>query len=142
MKAEIRRQKAEGENMKIGSFHSSSFIPHPSCFTFGFTLLEIMIALAIIGITVTVVLHTVNYHAGVMHENAQTTIMYQAAKEKMYELEKDRKNSRGSIKAAGLAYENIVLKSNNLDIINLKTIVRGHNREVFLNGCVLKKTKN
>ena len=101
-----------------------------------------MIALSIIGITVTVVLHTVNYHAGVMHENAQITIMYQTAKEKMYELEKDRTNSRGSIKTTGLTYENIVLKSKDLDIINLKTIVLGHNRKVILNEFVLEKTKN
>ena len=59
------------------------------CFSFeharsdlsGFTLLEIMIALAIIGMTLTVVIHTVNYHANVLHENIMTTEMYQVAKE-------------------------------------------------------------
>ena len=35
----------------------------------GFTLLEVMIALAIIGIALVVILHTVNYHADIMHEN-------------------------------------------------------------------------
>lgn len=108
----------------------------------GFTLLEIMIALAIIGITVTVALHTVNYHAGVMLENSLTTIMYQTAKEKIYELENERKNSKGSIEETGLTYENIVFKSKDSGILNLKTIVRGHGREITLNEFILDKPGN
>lgn len=50
--------------------------------SFGFTLLEIMIALAIIGLTLVTVLHTVNYHSNVSYENIVTTQMVQSAKEK------------------------------------------------------------
>ncbi len=105
----------------------------------GFTLLEIMIALAIIGITVTVILHTVNYHANIMYENTLTTQMYQIAKEKMYDLEKTQKKSRGNIKKSGLAYENIVFKSEDSNIVELKIVIRGYDKEVILNKLVLKK---
>ena len=71
----------------------------------GFTLLEIMIALAIIGITVTVILHTVNYHAEIMYENRIKTVMIQTAKENMAKLEMETVSSKGIISASGLRYE-------------------------------------
>ena len=102
----------------------------------GFTLLEIMIAIAIIGITVTVVLHTVNYHADIMYQNTVTTNMYQLAKEKMHELEAVRKNAEGKLGSA-YTFENRVLRSSNSDILELKTIVRGHEKEVSLTQLVI-----
>jgi prepilin-type N-terminal cleavage/methylation domain-containing protein len=103
----------------------------------GFTLLEIMIALAIIGTTVTVVLHTVNYHADVLFENTITTRMYQMAKEKMYDLEMAPKKSKGKLDAAGFTYENIISQTEYPDIIELKTIVRGHGKEVMLRELII-----
>ncbi len=105
----------------------------------GFTLLEIMIALAIIGITLTIILHTVNYHADVMYENILTTQMYQLAKEKMNELEMSPKNSKGNLDATGFKYENIVSDIEDSVIIELKTIVRGHNKEIVLEELVIKR---
>ena len=105
----------------------------------GFTLLEVMIALAIIGIALTVILHTVNYHVDVMQENTLTTMMYQTAKEKMYDLKKTLINSKGAVESTQLTYENLVFKSNDFNIIELKTVVRGHNNEVSLNAFVINK---
>ena len=107
--------------------------------TTGFTLLEVMIALAIIGIALTVILHTVNYHVDVMQENTLTTMMYQTAKEKMYDLKKTLINSKGAVESTELTYENLVFKSNDFNIIELKTVVRGQNNEVSLNAFVIKK---
>ncbi len=107
--------------------------------TTGFTLLEVMIALAIIGIALTVILHTVNYHVDVMQENTLTTMMYQTAKEKMYDLKKTLINSKGAVESTQLTYENLVFKSNDFNIIELKTIVRGQDNEVSLNAFVIKK---
>ncbi len=107
--------------------------------TTGFTLLEVMIALAIIGIALTVILHTVNYHVDVMQENTLTTIMYQTAKEKMYDLKKTLINSKGAVESTQLTYENLVFKSNDFNIIELKTVVRGQDNEVSLNAFVIKK---
>ena len=107
--------------------------------TTGFTLLEVMIALAIIGIALTVILHTVNYHVDVMQENTLTTMMYQTAKEKMYDLKKTLINSKGAVESTGLTYENLVIKSKDFNIIGLKTVVRSRNNEVSLNAFVINK---
>lgn len=116
-------------------FRSILFQPPSS----GFTLLEIMIALAIIGGTLTVILNTVNFHAGIMHDNTITTRMYQIAKEKMHDLETTAKNSKGTISDSGFTYENTAIKIEDSDLIDLKTVVRGNNREVVLNALIRKK---
>jgi prepilin-type N-terminal cleavage/methylation domain-containing protein len=105
----------------------------------GFTLLEVMIALAIIGIALTVILHTVNYHVDVMQENTHTTMMYQTAKEKMHDLKKTLIRSKGAVESTGLTYENLIFKSKDFNIIELKTIVRGQNNEISLNAFIIKK---
>jgi prepilin-type N-terminal cleavage/methylation domain-containing protein len=105
----------------------------------GFTLLEIMIALAIIGITLTVVLQSVNFHADIMYENTVTTEMYQIAKEKMHELEMNPQSSKGRITGTNYTFESTALKPEESDIIELTTIVRGNDRQVVLNELVLHK---
>jgi prepilin-type N-terminal cleavage/methylation domain-containing protein len=105
----------------------------------GFTLLEIMIALAIIGIALTAILHTVNYHVDIMYENTVTTQMYQLAKEKLNELEMDTKNTSGDLEAAGFTYENTVSETDPPGILELKTVVKGHDKEIVLNKLVIKK---
>ncbi len=98
-----------------------------------------MIALAIIGITVTVILQTVNYHAGIMYENTLTTRMYLIAKEKMFELEETQKNSSGKIEKTGFKYENTVSALEDSDIVRLKTVIRGDDKEISLIELAFKK---
>ena len=107
----------------------------------GFTLLEVMIALAIIGISLTVLLHTVNYHANVVYDNTMTTMMYQAAKEKIYDLEETQTQSSGTIESPKLTFQNVVLKSKLPNIVQLITVVSGYNKEVTLSEFVVKKEK-
>ncbi len=105
----------------------------------GFTLLEIMIALAIIGSALTVILHTVNYHAGIMQENINTTNMYQHAKEKMHNMESKTVNSKGKIKGTSFKFENRVIKPEDSDIIELSTSIYSDDKKVTLRQLVLKK---
>jgi hypothetical protein len=65
--------------------------------------------------------------------------MYQTAKEKMYDLKKTLINSKGAVESTQLTYENLVFKSNDFNIIELKTVVRGQDNEVSLNAFVIKK---
>jgi len=102
----------------------------------GFTLLEIMIALAIIGITLTVIIHTVNFHANVLYENTLTTEMYQVAKEKMYELEMSPVKSKGKIEETGLQYESTITNQEEMGLIELKTVIYGKGKEVVLSELV------
>jgi len=127
--------KTRGSKKVDNHFLTTSFQPDSS----GFTLLEIMIALAIIGTTLTVILHTVNFHAGIMDDNTITTRMYQVAKEKMYDLETSGKNSKGKISETGFTYENVAIKQEESDIIELRTIVRGGKKEIVLNSLIRKK---
>jgi len=107
--------------------------------TYGFTLIEIMIALAIIGITVTVILNAVNYHTKVLYENILTTQMYQLAKEKMTFLEKEPVNSKGGFEsAAGITFENTASRMEETDIVELKTVVKGHGKEVVLKRLIIQ----
>ncbi|RJQ50359.1 MAG: prepilin-type N-terminal cleavage/methylation domain-containing protein [Nitrospiraceae bacterium] len=102
----------------------------------GFTLLEIMIALAIIGMTLMTVLHTVNYHANIANENTASTQMTQLAKEKLFDLEANPVSSSGSIEGTGFTYENIVSATEDPEIIELKSIVKGQGKEVLLNEII------
>ncbi len=107
----------------------------------GFTLLEIMIALAIIGIALTTILYTVNYQADVAYENTVTTQMYMLAKEKITEMERNPGNSKGDFPGTEFKYINTAEPITNTDIIELKTVVKGHDNEVFLSELITKKTK-
>lgn len=107
----------------------------------GFTLLEIMIALAIIGIALTTILYTVNYQADVAYENTVTTQMYMLAKEKISEMERNPGNSSGDLPDTGFRYVNTAEPIANTDIIELKTVVSGHGKEVVLNELFTEKTK-
>lgn len=107
-------------------------------FESGFTLLEIMIALAIIGIALTTIIYTVNYQAGVSYDNTVTTQMYMLAKEKITEMERNPGNSKGDFPDAGFKYVNIAEPIPNTDIIELKTVVTKDNKEVVLSELITK----
>lgn len=107
----------------------------------GFTLLEIMIALAIIGTALTVIVHTVNYHTNIMYENILTTRMFQQAKEKMNELETAPQNSTGTIDTTGLSYENTATPIKDTRFVELRTVVKGHGRQVVLNELVINRAE-
>ncbi|MDH4028915.1 MAG: prepilin-type N-terminal cleavage/methylation domain-containing protein [Nitrospirota bacterium] len=105
----------------------------------GFTLIEIMIALAIIGMTVTVILNAVNYHTKVLYENTLATQMYQLAKEKMTLLEKEPVNSKGSFESAvGITFENTASAMEETDIVELTTVVKGYGKEVVLKRLIIQ----
>ncbi len=107
----------------------------------GFTLLEIMIALAIIGITVTVVLSSVNFHTNIMYENTITTQLYQLAKEKMFDLEKTATPSSGIFEQhKGYTFENTAVGMEGSYIVKLKTVVKGNEKEVVLNMLKIKRS--
>ena len=127
-------------SLKDTSYKISNFIPNKSgqISKKGFTLLEIMIALAIIGLTLVTVLHTINYHSNVSYENIVTTQMVQSAKEKISDIETDPVNSRGNIEGTDFTYENIISATDDPGIIELKTVVKGHGKEVALNELIRK----
>lgn len=132
----------EYKNENSSTFSRQSLSHTIYCSAFGFTLLEIMIALAIIGTALTVIIHTVNFHAGIMDENILTTKMYQMAKEKMRELEALPQNSEGGTATMGLEYVNSVLPIEDSDVVKLTTVVRGYGKQVMLDQLIIKKNSS
>jgi prepilin-type N-terminal cleavage/methylation domain-containing protein len=114
----------------------------------GFTLLEIMIALAIVGTVIVAILHTVNYHADVAYEHTLTTRMILFAKEKISEMERNPRNSKGTFPDTEFSFETVIRpfddqglmgeESKDTEVVELKTIVRGHGREVELREFAVK----
>ncbi len=71
-------------------FASDKFDLQPSSFLrqTGFTLLEVMISLAIVGGLLVTLLYTLNYHLGIADRHRIVTISTELAKGKMYDMEK------------------------------------------------------
>jgi len=105
----------------------------------GFTLVEIMIAVAIVGVTVIAVFNTVNYHADIAYEQTVSTRMLLLAKEKISEMETTPQNSKGVIEGTDFTYENLVNNTKNNEIIELKTTVSRDNKTIVLNELVIKR---
>ncbi len=54
----------------------------------GFTLLEVVIALAVVGGLLVTLLYTLNYHLGIADRHRVVTVATELAKGKMYDMEK------------------------------------------------------
>ncbi|MBF0557586.1 MAG: type II secretion system protein [Nitrospirae bacterium] len=64
--------------------------------TGGFTLLEIMVALAIIGSLLVTVLYSLNYHLGIAEKHEFVTVATMLARNKMSEMEQIPASRKGS----------------------------------------------
>lgn len=61
----------------------------------GFTLLEVMLALAIVGGLLITLLYSLNYHLGVAERHSTVTIATMLAKSKLLEIEKNPAATKG-----------------------------------------------
>jgi general secretion pathway protein I len=65
----------------------------------GFTLLEIMIALAIVGGLLVTLLYSLNYHLGIAQRHETLTIASMLARDKIAQIEKSPSESKGEFPA-------------------------------------------
>jgi prepilin-type N-terminal cleavage/methylation domain-containing protein len=107
-------------------------------FNAGFTLLEIMIALALIGSVLVTILYTVNYHADLSYENALMTEMYLLAKEKIIEMELNPEDSKGKIPDTDFRFTNTVTTIPDTRIIELKTTISGKGKTISLREFIVR----
>lgn len=61
----------------------------------GFTLLEVLVSIAIVGALLVTVIYTLNYHMGLAEKNKSLTIATYLAKSKLLEMEKNPESSKG-----------------------------------------------
>lgn len=106
----------------------------------GFTLLEVLIALAIVGGLLVTLIYTLNYHLGIIEKHETITVVTFLAKNKMADLEKEPENKKGVFDAPyeGYTYETFVKESPYEGISEIIVVVRGGKEEVKLNEFVFK----
>jgi prepilin-type N-terminal cleavage/methylation domain-containing protein len=106
----------------------------------GFTLLEVMISLAIVGGLLITLLYTLNYNLGIAERHRVITISTHLAKEKMYEMEKNPTEGKGQFPEpfSGFSYETRVKDSLFPGMSEITVKVRGAKEEFSLSELVRK----
>jgi general secretion pathway protein I len=106
----------------------------------GFTLLEVLIALAIIGSLLVTLIYTLNYHLGIAEKHETVTIATLLAKSKMADLKDNPENSKGNFEAPyeNYNYESFVKDSPYPDISEIIVVVRAGKEEVKMNEFIFK----
>lgn len=106
----------------------------------GFTLLEVMISVAIIGGLLVTLIYTLNYHLGILERHEIVTIAALLAREKMAELEKISADQKGVFPApySDYSYESFIRESHIPGISEVSLIVRRDKEEIRFSELVQK----
>jgi len=106
----------------------------------GFTLLEVLIALAIIGGLLVTVINTLNYHLGIVGRHETITVATLLAKEKMADLENNPIQEKGNFDDPykNYTYETFVKDSQYAGISEIIVVVKTENEEVKLNEFIFE----
>jgi general secretion pathway protein I len=106
----------------------------------GFTLLEVLIALAIVGSLLVPLIYTLNYHLSIIERQETITVSTLLAKNKMTDVEKIPENKKGVFDAPydGYTYETFVKESSYVGISEIIVVVKAGKEEVKLNEFVSK----
>lgn len=129
----------EYEQVNSSKFPAPKFLPlnfHKE----GFTLLEVMISVAIIGGLLVTLIYTLNYHLGILQRHETITIATLLAREKMAELEKISENQKGVFPApySDYSYESFIRESIFPGISEVSLIVRRDKEEIRFSELVQK----
>ena len=108
----------------------------------GFTLLEVMISLAIVGGLLVTLLYTLNYNLGIAEQHQVITVSTHLAKEEMYEMEKNPAEGTGQFPEpfSGFTYETHVKDSLFPGMAEITVKVKNAKEEFSLSELV-KKTR-
>ena len=117
-----------------------SLNPRILFFNKGFTLLEILIALAIVGGLLVTVIATLNYHLEIVERHETITVATLLAKEKMVDLEKNPIQTKGDFEEPykNYTYETSVKDSPYAGISEIIVVVKAGDEEVKLNEFIFE----
>ena len=106
----------------------------------GFTLLEVLIALAVVGALLVTLISTVNYHLSLAERQETITVATLLAKNKMIDMEKQPESKKGVFDAPldNYTYETVVKESPYVGISEVVVSVKSGNEEVKLNEFIFK----
>ncbi|NWF97607.1 MAG: type II secretion system protein [Nitrospirae bacterium] len=106
----------------------------------GFTLLEVLISLAIISGLLVTLIYTVNYHLGIVEKQETVTIGTMLAKKILSEMESNPENKKGVFEKPyeQYSFETIVQDSPYPGISEFIVTIRSGREEIKLNEYILK----
>ena len=107
----------------------------------GFTLIEVMISLAVVGGLLVTLIFTLNYHLGIAEHHRTATISISLAKEKMYDMEKKPVSGKGrfSDPYAGFSYETNIMDSSFPGMVEIRVVAGDGNETITLSELIPKK---
>lgn len=125
--------------MAFGEY-SAGYI-HDRCGGRGFTLLEVMISLAIVAGLLVTLIYTLNYHLGIANRQVIITTATLLAKEKMYEIQDNPDTGKGLFKEpyADYSYETSARDSGFPGMTEIAVVVRNGKENVTLSRLIEKK---
>ncbi len=105
----------------------------------GFTLLEVMISLAIIGGLLVTLIYTLNYHISVIEKHEAVTIASLLAREKITEGRKLLENKKGAFPEpySAYSYETSIRESSSPGISEISVAVKRDRDEVRFSELVM-----
>jgi len=106
----------------------------------GFTLLEVLIALAVTGGLLVTLIYTLNYHLSLVERQETVTVATLLARSKMSAIENSPGESKGVFDSPyeRYSYETVLKDSPYPGIAEVIVIVRSGQEEVMLNELVFK----
>ena len=110
------------------------------CCEGGFTLLEVLIALAVVGALLVTLIYTVNYHLSLAERQETITVATLLAKNKMIDMEKRPESTKGVFDAPldNYRFETVIKESPYVGISEVMVSVQSGKEEVKLNEFILK----
>lgn len=106
----------------------------------GFTLLEVMISLAIVGGLLVTLIYTLNYHLGIAGRHRSVTVATSLAAEKMYEMERTPAAGKGQFPEPyeGFSYETAVKASSFPGMSEISVVVSDGKEKISLAELIRK----
>lgn len=106
----------------------------------GFTLLEVMISLAIVGGLLVTLIYTLNYHLGIAERQGLITTTTALAKEKLYEIEQKPSTDKGNFAEpfAAFSYETSTKDSQFPGLTEISVTVRNGKEDITLSELIRK----
>ncbi len=101
----------------------------------GFTLLEVLISLTIVGGLLVTLIYTLNYQLSIVERHEKITVSTLLAKHKMFEIEKNPIDTSGNFEEpySSYSYETKIKESPYAGMLEVIVSVRSGNEEVKLN---------
>ena len=111
-----------------------------NAYTRGFTLLEVIISLAIVGGLLVTLIYTLNYQLGIVERHETVTVGTLLAKNELLEMQNSPVSRKGTFEEpfSSYTYETNVKQSPYIGVSEIIVVVRSGSEEVKLNEFIVQ----